>query len=277
MYEHLKITSSNNEPIGIDLRYPENNNSIPLFVFCHGFKGFKDWGVFPYMLEELSKKGIFTVSFNFSRNGLDNRLNNPDKFTRLDLFRYNTITQELNDLEKVLDFLETNSSNYSYDFNNLTLGGHSRGAGVSIIKTSEDKRIKKLVCLAPISTFDRYGEHTKQIWRSKGFIEVENVRTKQKMQIDFSYLKDLEVNKNKFDLLTAIKGISTPTLIIHGDADISVDISEAESLFEHSNKNLTQFIKLPNANHTFGTTHPFTSSNNTIEYIIDRIGKFVIE
>lgn len=276
MYKHLKITTSNNEPIGIDLRYSEFDNPVSLFVFCHGFKGFKDWGFFPYMAEKLTEKGIFTVSFNFSRNGLDNNLNNPENFTRLDLFRYNTITQELMDLEKVLDFLEANSNNYNYNFNKIVLAGHSRGAGIAILKAAEDKRIKKLICLAPISTFDRYGDHIKQTWKDKGFIEIENVRTKQKMPIDFSYLKDLEVNKNKFDLLASIKKVSIPTLIIHGDADISVDITEAKALFKHSNKKLTQFIKIPNSNHTFGITHPFTSTNNTIEYIINTISEFVI-
>ncbi|MGB9696305.1 MAG: alpha/beta hydrolase family protein [Ignavibacteria bacterium] len=277
IYKHLKINSSNNEPIGVDLRYHEFDKPIPLFVFCHGFKGFKDWGFFPYMMEKLSENGIFTVSFNFSRNGLDNNLNNPEEFTKLDLFRYNTITQELNDLDRVLDFLEASSNNYNYNFNKLVISGHSRGGGVAILKTSEDKRIKKLICLAPISTFDRYGKHIKQIWKDRGFIEIENVRTKQKMPMDFSYLRDLEINKNKFDILAAIKKVSIPTLIIHGDADISVDISEAEALFEHSNKKLTQFIKLQNSNHTFGATHPFISTNDTIDYIIKRISEFVIE
>jgi len=277
MYKHLKIMSSNNELIGIDFRYPEINSSIPLFVFCHGFKGFKDWGFFPYMMDKISEKGIFTVSFNFSRNGLDNSLNKPEEFVKLDLFRYNTITQELSDLGKILDFLEANRNNYNYNFNKLVLAGHSRGGGVAILKTSEDNRIKKLICLAPVSTFDRYGKHIKQLWKDKGFIEIENVRTKQKMPIDLSYLKDLDNNKNKFDILAAIKKIQVPTLIIHGDSDISVDISEAETLFENSNKKLTQFIKLQNTNHTFGATHPFTSTNDTIEYVIKEITEFIMK
>lgn len=277
MYKHLKITSSNNEPIGIDLRYLKTAKDIPLFVFCHGFKGFKDWGFFPYMMEKLSENGIFTVSFNFSKNGLDNNLSNPQEFTRLELFRYNTITQELNDLKRVLDFLEVSSKDYNYNFNKLVLSGHSRGGGVAILKTSEDKRIKKLICLAPVSTFDRYGKHIKQIWEDRGFIEIENVRTRQKMPMDISYLKDLTTNKNKFDILAAIKKIQIPTLIIHGDSDISVDISESEAIFENSNKKLTQFIKLQNTNHTFGTTHPFISTNNTIEYIIKKITEFILE
>src|SRR3989449_11334576 len=38
----------------------------PVVVVCHGLKGFKDWGFFPYVAERLARSGFAGVSFNFS-------------------------------------------------------------------------------------------------------------------------------------------------------------------------------------------------------------------
>src|SRR5207248_10516072 len=42
----------------------------PVVVVCHGLKGFKDWGFFPYVVERLARAGFAVVSFNFSGSGV---------------------------------------------------------------------------------------------------------------------------------------------------------------------------------------------------------------
>jgi len=48
----------------------ENESASPVLLFCHGFKGFKDWGSFPYASTELARRGIAVIRFNFSCNGV---------------------------------------------------------------------------------------------------------------------------------------------------------------------------------------------------------------
>ena len=119
MLQNLKIKNKSGDLLNIDLRYNKNiTDKMPLLIFCHGFKGFKDWGGFPYLLHELSFNNIFAVSFNFSFNGLDNSQDNPVDFTKLDLFAQNTFSKELDDLGCVIDYLFENKDEYNYDLSN---------------------------------------------------------------------------------------------------------------------------------------------------------------
>lgn len=274
--QNIKIKNKTGDIINIDLRQPENEiRRSPLLVFCHGFKGFKDWGCFPYMMDKFAEKGFCSVSFNFSFNGLDNTKDNPVDFERLDLFAQNTFSRELDDLECVLDFLEKSESKYNFDFKTLTIAGHSRGGGIAVLKAAEDSRIKKLATLASVAEFNRYGEETKKIWREKGFIEVINTRTKQKMKMNISLLEDIENNKERLNVTKAISKLEIPVLIIHGAEDLAVDMGEAESLYKHCPSTNKKLLILENTGHTFGATHPFSGTTEHLEKVIENISAFV--
>uniref|UniRef100_A0A4Y8PT43 AB hydrolase-1 domain-containing protein n=2 Tax=Paenibacillus athensensis TaxID=1967502 RepID=A0A4Y8PT43_9BACL len=66
-------------------------------VLCHGYKGFKDWGMFPHVAAELAEL-LDVVAINFSHNGVgDNLLD----FTELDKFAQATYSRDLEDLAAV--------------------------------------------------------------------------------------------------------------------------------------------------------------------------------
>jgi len=264
------------DEINADFRYSQDSKvKNPVLIFCHGLKGFKDWGCFPYILESISEEDIFTVSFNFSYNGVGATGQDEQEFKRLDLFAKNTISRELDDLESVIDFLSEVQKDYNYDLSRIYLMGHSRGGGIAIIKTAENKKIKKLVTLASVSTFDRFTERAKKQWKEKGFIETLNTRTKQLMRFNYTLLQDMEKNKRRFDLPKAISKIKVPTLIIHGAMDLSVDYSEAQVLYNHSSKNRTRLEIYENTNHTFGAGHPFKGTSPVLENVIKSIVNFL--
>lgn len=271
---NIKIKNKRGNIINIDLRFQNNNRDMPLLVFCHGFKGFKDWGCFPYMLDKFAANNLFTVSFNFSLNGVDNSKDNPVDFERLDNFAVNTFSEELDDLGCVIDFLESNKNDYNYDFESLILAGHSRGGGIAVLKTAEDKRVKKLITLASVAEFNRYGEETKRVWRERGYIEVLNTRTKQKMRMNLSLLEDLENNSSRLNIKGAMSKIEVPALIMHGTEDLAVDKNEAELLFSLCRKELSKLVILENTGHTFGAVHPFEGSTAHLENVISEIISF---
>lgn len=258
-----------------DIRFDENKKDLPLVIFVHGFKGFKDWGGFPYMTDKLAEAGFFVVSFNFSYNGVGEKEDELVHFTRLELFAKNTFSRELDDLGNVIDYFDDNRDKYNYDFGKLTLIGHSRGGGCVILKTSQDKRVKKLITLAAVSYYDRYTDRKKNEWKEKGYIEEPNSRTGQIMRMDISLLEDLETNKERLDIQEAMKRIDVPVLILHGEQDLSVDYSNAETLHSLSNKEKTQYKLIEKTGHTFGVVHPFEGTTKAFDNVIEESIKFI--
>lgn len=271
----LKIKNKYGDNLNTDFRYPASKKALPLVIFCHGFKGFKDWGCFPYLLDKISSEGYFTVSFNFSYNGTGDNEIEQSEFSRLDLFAKNTFSRELDDLGSVIDYLFSHKSEFNYDPNNITLIGHSRGGGIVILKTAEDQRIRKLVALSSLASFNRYSEVLKKKWKEVGYFEVLNARTNQLMRMDYSLIEDLENNKDRLDIQKAISKINVPTLIIHGTQDITVDYSNAEDLFSRSNKHYTELFLVDNTGHTFGAVHPFQGTTKALEEAITLILNFL--
>lgn len=263
--------------INADFRFRQNGKNLPLLIFCHGFKGFKDWGCFPYLLESIAEEDVFTVGFNFTYNGVGDDPVTQTEFTRPELFAKNTFTRELDDLGQVMNYLSKHRAKYNYNFDNLILVGHSRGGGIAIIKASEDSRVKKLITIASISHFDRYSTEQKKKWKAKGYMEVLNSRTNQLIRMNYTLLEDLEKNKERLNILKAMSKLKIPTLIIHGMEDLSVSVAEAEHLYSISNKQITKLRLYENAGHTFGAVHPCKGTSTALENVIWDMVEFIKE
>lgn len=272
----LKIKNKTGDNLITDFRYPENaEGKIPLVILCHGFKGFKDWGCFPYMMEKIAGEGNFAVSFNFSYNGTGENESEQSEFTRLDLFAENTFSKELDDTRSILDYLTEHKDEYNYDIENITLIGHSRGGGIAILKTAEEKRIGKLIVLSSLCNFNRYSDTLKSKWKETGFFEVVNARTNQIMRMNYSLIEDLEKNKDRLDIQKAVSEIKVPILLIHGMQDITVDYSNAEDLYSRSDKTKSELFLIENTGHTFGAVHPFEGTTKALEEAITLILDFL--
>lgn len=269
------IENSESDELITDVRYNESLSNLPLVIFCHGFKGFKDWGSFPYLFDKLAQAGNFVASFNFSYNGTGLKPEEQSEFARLELFAKNTFSRELDDLGNIIDHFEKVKDEYNYDFGNLTLVGHSRGGGIAILKTAEDKRVKRLITLASVSNFNRYSERHQKEWKERGYFEVLNTRTNQVMRLNYTLMEDLEKNAERLDIEKAAEGINVPWLIVHGKEDLAVDYSNGESLYTLSNKESTELVMLEKTGHTFGAVHPFKGTTEALEEVATLVMDFI--
>ena len=62
------INGSNGRPIVYDFLYDKKITKSPVVIFCHGYKGFKDWGAWPLLANTLASKGVAFLKFNFSKS-----------------------------------------------------------------------------------------------------------------------------------------------------------------------------------------------------------------
>jgi pimeloyl-ACP methyl ester carboxylesterase len=236
----------------IDLTYDDNHRDAPLVIFAHGFKGFKDWGSYNLVANYFAENGYRFLKFNFSHNGTTT--DNPVDFTDLIAFSDNTFSIELDDLHTVIDFACGGSA--IPRANGVCLIGHSMGGGISLIKTAEDKRIKKLVCMASISSFHNlWPKKAEEQWRLQGILYMLNSRTNQQMPLKATILDDLEKNASRLDILAKAATIVQPVLIIHGDEDQTVPLSHAKQL--KAAQPHAELLVIKNADHTFNATHPY--------------------
>src|SRR3954469_18486308 len=92
-------------PILIDVRSGGRSSSRPAVVVVHGFKGFKDWGMFPHLAERLALAGLTALTLNLSGSGVDD----AGEFSLPDRFGHNTFSAELQDVRGVIDSLMAGS------------------------------------------------------------------------------------------------------------------------------------------------------------------------
>ena len=271
----IAIQGKHQKPILIDYRYLPDGLQKPIIIFCHGYKGFKDWGAWNLMADAFAEAGFCFIKFNFSHNG--GTKEEPIDFPDLEAFGNNNYTKELDDLDSVINWVCSNAE-LSTEANKetITLLGHSRGGGIVIIKAAEDSRIKAVISLAGVSNYkNRFPVGTAfDNWKNEGVYFVENARTKQQMPHYFQFYEDFIKNESRLTIQSAAKNLNIPFLIIHGDADTSVSIDEAKNLYQWHPNSTLEVIK--GANHVFGASHPWNANYlpKHLQKVIDLIKSF---
>ena len=249
------IQGLHGKPIVVDLRFIADGKPKPIIIFSHGFKGFKDWGHFNLIADAFAQAGFFMVKYNFAFNGTT--LEKPTEFADLDAFGNNNLSKELDDLHCMIDFADK-ADEYSSekDPGNIYLLGHSRGGGISILKTATEPRVKRLVTLASVGQFGWFWtEDMLRDWKQTGFLNVENSRTAQSMPMFYQYYEDYIGNLEKFDLEKAVKSIHIPFMAIHGTKDGVIPYTLAQR-FHTWNENV-EVATIEGGDHTLGGRHPY--------------------
>jgi len=252
-------------PILVDVLAAGRTSPRPAVVIVHGFKGFKDWGMFPVLAARLARAGYTAVSFNMSGSGIDDSGESawPDRFS------HNTFSAELADLGTVITALAAGELGVAPP-TAIGLVGHSRGGGMSILQAARDQRVRALVTWAAISHVERYAGQEAE-WRARGHLVIENSRTRQQLPLYTDALDDIERNRGgSLDIRGAAARIAVPWLVVHGTADPTVPAAEAEALVQASGRASTQLVLVENAGHTFGATHPLKAEPPELGQVIQQ-------
>jgi dienelactone hydrolase len=249
----------------VDVRAAGRASARPAVIVLHGFKGFKDWGMFPVLGERLARAGFAAVSLNVSGSGVDD----AGEFADPERFGHNTFSAELADLAAVTDALVRGELDVVPP-TAVGLLGHSRGGGVAVLETARDRRVRALVTWASIGSVERWPRADWPAWRARGRIDVVNSRTGQVLPLYPDVLDDIERNAAALDVEAAAARLSVPWLIVHGTADEAVDVREARLLAAASGRETTELVEIPRAGHTFGAKHPWAGSTDALDQAMDR-------
>ena len=240
----------------MDIRYAQTDSPKPVVIFCHGYKGFKDWGAWNLVADQFVEQGFIFIKFNFSHCGVS--LSPVNDLFDEEAFSENNYSTELGDLRKVIDWVAGSNDipSAEMDLLRINLIGHSRGGGIALLQASQDSRVHSLALWASVSDFEGrfpFGNAMKD-WERKGAYAIFNARTGQELQHKFQFYMDFRENFERLDIRSNAKSMTQRTLVVHGGEDEAVHFNEAVKLAKWIPN--SELKILPKGGHTFGAKHP---------------------
>jgi len=240
METEIRIKNNYNEDlVGI---YHQVNDDKKVVIVCHGHTGTKERNFIPALCSELNKNGYNAFRFDFSGNG-----ESDGKFEE------STHSKEVEDLKSVIDYFSGKG------FEQIALIGHSMGGVVCILETSTDKRIKLLVSIAGSAYPERFRQRfIKKKRITEGELEeelnekefIDWYKEKAGKRFNFKMSKTFFEDIKKHKPIEAVKNIKCPVLLIHGDKDETIDVSESKEIYQKANQP-KDLIIIKNGDHTF--------------------------
>ena len=232
------------------LSVPEFSRSV--VVMCHGFGSNKDATSSRLLAEELNKNGISTFRFDFSGRGESEGS-----------IEETTISDAIDDLKGAVNFV--------YEmFDKLFLYGSSFGGAVSLGYAAKDSRIILLALKSPVSSYvdkreKELGEEGIKRWKEQGFMEYQTGDKIYKLPYKF-YEDAVKYNYLFYD------HIKIPVLIVHGNKDEEVPVSQSLELAKHLKNPKLEIVK--GADHKYTTKSHFDKSIKIISgWFVEQVKK----
>lgn len=247
----------------------------PWVIVCHGFKGFRAWGFFPWLCDQLAQAGFHALRIDFSHNGVEEA-----DFDRLDLFAVDSPSRHQEDLQAVLAEVErmcrahgapeASAAGVAAPGPWIALVGHSRGGADVLLCAARDPRVRAVVTLAATADLSRGFELSEETLRRVGYIPVPNARTGQTMPVTRLFIDD----SARHDVVGAARALADrPLLLIHGSDDEAVPVDDAHRLAAAHGS--AELLVIDHARHTFGGVHPFATPTRDLETVADRMIAFL--
>lgn len=267
----IKGNSSAELPISCDYSYASSQSK--LVIFCHGFKGFKDWGCWNLVAKHFVNEGFNFLKFNFSHNGTT--LIKPMEITDLKSFSENNYSIEVQDVDRVVKYLSTPENDFIFD--ELFMIGHSRGGGIACL-ASQKNNISKLITWAGVADFgERFPENDELLlWKENKVRYILNSRTGEKYPQKYQFYENFVMNKDVLNISNALKEYKGNLLVCFAILDQVLPQEYAQRM---SSQVKGSIIKSIRTNHTFGSKHPWNKDflptallelcNQTISFLND--------
>ena len=256
------LSGSAGQPILGNTHTSDSADPLGVLIISHGFKGYKDYGFFPYLAEAAADAGLIAHRFNFSHSGMTNRI---DTFERPDLFEADTWGKQIHDL------LTVNAAVADGRLSGMGLPvvwfGHSRGGMTTILAAArlfDENSPNRPAAVIPIATphdpAAGFDEQMRDLIRRQGYVESPSSRTGQELRVGSAWLEEIDQDPDACDPTLAIAGIACPILLIHGQADPTVPVISSETLARAAGDNAS--VKtIANAGHTFNCPNPLPAGD----------------
>ena len=175
-------------------------------VSCHGMMSTKDGTKHVLLGEELARRGVPMLRFDFAGRG-------ESEGSLFDL----CCTNEVGDLTAAIDFLAAKG------VERFALFGSSLGGAVALLTAARDERVVAIATLAAVGHLAALAESQPEAmsaWESVGYVETPEGR------LGRGFLDDARAH----DVIAAVRVLRAPVLVIHGEDDATVPAADAHDI-----------------------------------------------
>lgn len=218
MQEKIFLVNKSGQKLAALIDRDESKEKQDVIVFVNGFGGVKDSQGREILKDFFIEKGFATLR-------MDNRGKGESEGSTKDY----TVEEGVKDVSTILEHLKT----FSW-IKQTALFGSSNGGGVSAVLASRFPNDFKFLILSSPSI------DNKEMYEYAGEIDIEKWKIDKVAEM-YGSLRGYELYSEKIDIYKEAENISCPTLIIHGDLDKSVPISQSKKI-NKSIKNSTLVI-----------------------------------
>ena len=241
------IVPSSKGNLAVVINTPEPTTGR-LAVLCPGFLDSKDYAGLVGLAEALCSRGYTVVRFDptgtWDSDG--------------DIADYST-TQYLIDIRAVIEFMLTHGLH-----NHILLGGHSRGAGVSLSYAATDPRISAVLAIMP-SSGRPLSDERRQRWQTSGvWTNHRDLPTDPMMTRVFHVPYTFQLDRDRYDVAQAVQSLHIPILFVAGELDTLVLPEYVQALFDQANEP-KRFLLIP------GIGHDYRKSDEEVKAVTDKI------
>ena len=241
--ENQTIFGDTHRPIG---------ESIGAVILCHGFKGYKDYGFFPYLAQQFADSGFVAHRFNFSHSGMTN---NIETFERADLFEQDTWGKQHYDLLAVTAAVR--DGRLAGQGVPIVWFGHSRGGLTTLTAAGQVGESRQPDGIIAVSSPDRANNllpEQEALLKAESYLVSPSSRTGQQLRIGSEWLEEIEQAGERFDPCAAVKKIICPLMLIHGTDDQTVSAETSRKITDNASR--ARLVVVPGADHVFGAPNP---------------------
>lgn len=195
----------------------------PAIIILHG------WGASAAMM--------LPLSVPFHRAGYNILLLDARNHGRSDSDGHSSLPRFADDLSAAIDSLQAKPARYN---GKIILMGHSVGAGAALFEASRRGDISAVVSLSAFAHPRQVMDRQLRGWHLPAWLR----------RIILRYIEwVIGVPYETFAPINTAARLSCPLLLVHGDADNIVPLSDAEAIYANCSPAMAQLLVIPGAGH----------------------------
>ncbi|MCH2141798.1 MAG: lysophospholipase [Phycisphaerales bacterium] len=225
-------------------------------IIVHGYMGFKEYGMFPWLASQICDQGAIVHRINLSHSGMEHGQGGFND----EAFRRGTWNAAVEDIVRVVGCVQEGV--LAGQGKGIILLGHSRGGSSCLLAAGRHggDPLMQMVCgivsLSAPASLRRFRDDAWATLESGQPFILRSNRTGQNLHVDPIWLESQLADPAGHDLLAQVGEVIVPIVLIHGSEDATVSASDAVSLAS-ANPGASTVHIIEGADHVFQTPNPF--------------------